>query len=252
MTILRHFLVVVLVSLIGGLGGVAWGEGIVLPDVAETGCPIPLRIDATIPDGATVLGPGWMLPDTLSGKHKYDVSKNLVIVAQLTPGKYEIRYECYWYHTEPIEVFDANGNKITVLQFLGAGHIHDTATLTITGDPGPDPPDPPDPPTPGGPYQIMLMFDGDQLDNLPREQRDLLTSLSLRQRLVASGHVLLEVLEAGGLGGSVPPAYQPWVNAVKGDPMPRVALAPKDGGTIKDYALPENETDLMKLLENPR
>ena len=156
----------------------------------------------------------------------------------------------FWIHVEPIEVFDANGKQITILSYLGHGSYDDTATLTITGDPGPNPPPPPPPPPPPlGPWQIMMYFDGGRLDNLPPSQRDLLISLTLRQRLVAADHVFLEVLEAESFAGSVPEKYKPWVDTVRGDPMPRIAIAPKEGGTIRDYDLPEDEAGLIKLLE---
>ena len=40
-----------------------------------------------------------------------------------------------------------------------------------------------------------------------------------------------------------------WWRAVDGDPLPRIALAPLDGGDISDYPLPANKEELWAMLE---
>ena len=232
-----------------GLGGTAWAEGIVCPDTAERDHPVAISLEAEIPDGAKTMGPGWQLSP---GLNSYRVSDGLIVVAA-APGTYQISYQIFWIHLEPVTLFDANGNEITIMSYLGHGTYDDTATLTITGeDPGPDPPDPPDP-DPQGPWRIMLFYDARMLDNLPSEQRQILTSLAVREQLVADGHNLLEVLEdAVFSAGSVPADYQPWVNAAKKHSVPSIAIAPKsEAGTIRVYPLPANRADLMELLEAP-
>ena len=114
--------------------------------------------------------------------------------------------------------------------------------------PDPDPPDPPLPP--GGPWQIVLFYDGGQLDNYPPSQRNLLTSLALRKQLQQDGHDLLEILESAAVNnGTVVSKLEPWIKSVKGKPFPRVALAPVAGGTIQDFPLPADETAFLALLK---
>ena len=113
--------------------------------------------------------------------------------------------------------------------------------------PGPKPPEP-KPPVPGGPYQILLLYDTEQLDNLPPEQRDLLTSLVYRQKLVAAGHRVLGVFAAQTINPANASKFKVFFDAVKDDPLPRIAIARLEGGKVADFALPANMADLEKLL----
>jgi hypothetical protein len=132
-------------------------------------------------------------------------------------------------------------------QFLQDEH---TAAIVVKGV-GPEPgPDPPVPPQPGGKWEVMLFYEADQLDNYPEPQRQLLTSLKLRDELTSAGHLFYRVVEAGALTANVAGSgWEPWFNAVKGDPMPRVAIRPRGGGAIKDVQLPSDRAALLKLLE---
>ena len=126
-------------------------------------------------------------------------------------------------------------------------------TFTVGPDvPPPFPPVPPvppiPPPVPGGPYQILLLYDQDQLDNLPADQRALLTSLVYRQQLTAKGHRVLGVFAAQTINPANASRFKAYFDAVKDDPLPRIAIAKLDGGKVADFPLPANMADLKKLL----
>lgn len=133
-----------------------------------------------------------------------------------------------------------------------------TYTITVgtspDPDPGPDPdPDPEPDPQPGRRWQIMFFQESGDLDDLPRGQVELLSSLSLREELAAAGHYVLGVSDKDACStGTCPVKLRPFWSAVTGDPMPRVALAPIGGGSVKDYPLPADKAGLFKLLENPQ
>lgn len=113
---------------------------------------------------------------------------------------------------------------------------------------GDDPvPPPPPPPPPGGPYQVVLFYSPDQLDNLTADQREILNSMVYREKLKAVGHNLLGVL-ADNAAPSPQSKFRAFYNAVAGDPMPRVALASKDGGKVVDFPLPATVEALDALL----
>jgi hypothetical protein len=149
--------------------------------------------------------------------------------------------------------FEAPAGEYGVF-FFKAGSVQPQITRVVLGGgtPGPNPPEPPEP-TPGGPYQILFYYQGEDLDNLPQAQRDLMVSLAVKERLKAAGHVVLGALEAQSMkSGSVPARWKAWVDAVQGDPLPRVAIAPKAGGPVHDFPLPVNEAALNALLANPK
>lgn len=127
-------------------------------------------------------------------------------------------------------------------------------TYSITVGSNPDPgPDPGPDPQPGQRWQIMLFHESGDLDSLPRGQVELLSSLKLRQELEAAGHYVAGVFDDDTSGTSgIPAALQPWFEAVKNDPMPRIALAPLAGGVVRDYPLPADRAGLMKFLEAPK
>jgi len=134
------------------------------------------------------------------------------------------------------------------LQDFGMYEYSKTFTVGPDVPVPPFPPVPPVPPVPGGPYQILLLYDQDQLDNLPSNQRDLLTSLVHRQKLTAAGHRVQLVLAAQTIDPTVPSKFKAFFDAVKDDPLPRIAIAKLDGGKVADFPLPANIADLEKLL----
>lgn len=140
--------------------------------------------------------------------------------------------------------------------------------VVVEGDvplpPKPDPPkpDPPDPPKPGQKYQVMFFYETDDLDNMPMAQREMVTGLAFREALEAKGHRFMGAYDADTIvtvkqscNGrtctevrSVAPALKEWWAAVDGDPLPRVAIAPLDGGDIKDFPLPAGRAELYLLM----
>ena len=119
---------------------------------------------------------------------------------------------------------------------------------------GPNPPLPPDPdpqPEPGAKYQVALLIESGDLDNLPRAQQAILASLKLRDELARRGHHLVGILERDQ-AKDAPPGLAPFYEAASGKPLPRIEIAPVAGGTITDYPLPADEASLWKILgESP-
>lgn len=129
----------------------------------------------------------------------------------------------------------------------------------------PNPPDPPDPPAPNptAKWQVMFFLESTDVDDLPAGQIELISSLAFRQSLEAAGHRFMgrydrdSVMETRSTcNGTTCRPYlavksdlAPWWGAVKGDPLPRLAIAPIDGGDIRDFPMPADEAALYKLLE---
>ena len=232
--------------LTGIFGSLAFGE-IVAPVTSLEHHPIPVSISGdTIPTTGRVirLGPGWIIPDGLNVDHVSPTRLSVCGAPRTEP--YVIRYQITWIHLE--EFLDGEGK--TRWGYVAHGESNDTHTLTITGDSGPpDPPKPPDPNPADQKHLIMIFYRANLLDNMTRDQRTILTSLSLRQRLKADGHRVVEILDYDAFSaGSIPERYEPWFRAVKDDPMPRICLAPIEGGVIRDYPLPANQEKLWELL----
>jgi hypothetical protein len=124
------------------------------------------------------------------------------------------------------------------------------AVVTIVPDDDPEPPDPPDPPPPDQKWQVAFFFDTDKLDDYTDDQLVLLSGLRFRQALVDAGNIFVGSFNVDSLDKGKKPAanLEPWFASVRGKSMPRVALAPHDGGTIRHFPLPENEAALKKLL----
>jgi hypothetical protein len=116
----------------------------------------------------------------------------------------------------------------------------------VKPEPGPGP-NPPKPPLPGGPYQVVMFYDEQQLDDLPVAQRDLLTSMVSQAKIAQAGHVIQGVLSVQSIG-STTGLLAPFIKEVQGDPLPRIAVAPKSGGAVRDYPLPASLADLEALL----
>lgn len=152
-------------------------------------------------------------------------------------------------------VFEAEAGEYAILFFPANAPIPQPRVAKVVlgagADDGGNDPNPPDPVEKK--WQIMFFYDGNALDNLPSRQREILISLALRKRLVAAGHTVLEVLESSAVNaGGAPAKYDAFINAVVGDPLPRIALAPKDGGKVIDFPLPPDESALMLLLKEAK
>jgi hypothetical protein len=138
--------------------------------------------------------------------------------------------------------------------------------VMVGGDPNPpnppDPPDPPDPPNPTSKWQVVFFHASGTLDNLPRAQIDMLSGLVFRDEVTAKGDRFVGSFNVDSVAKTVrtcdgtkcwttyamPAELVPFFNAVKGDPMPRVAIAPINGGAVRDFPLPENAAAFWTLL----
>jgi hypothetical protein len=47
---------------------------------------------------------------------------------------------------------------------------------------------------------------------------------------------------------TVPANLKPYWDAIQGDPLPRVAIAPLGGGAVRDFPMPADSVALYKLL----
>lgn len=157
-------------------------------------------------------------------------------------GTYTIRAFGIWVQTKDITVGDQ-----TVPVLIDFGQYDYRTQLEVSGG-GPIPPPPP---PPGGKYKIVMFYEANQLDNYPQPQRALLTSLQIREQLVSKGHDFLEALEAASLN-SASELFAPYIASVNGDPLPRIAIVPLEGGKVLDFPLPGNVDLLWALLENPQ
>jgi len=119
----------------------------------------------------------------------------------------------------------------------------------VPPDPQPDPQ--PDPPLPGEKWQVVIVFERMQLDNLPWSQRTIIGSLVFRERLKEAGHRLVAIVDqhVEGTDGKPPQDLAAYLNACKGDPVPRICLAPLKGGPVRDFPLPQTEDEVFALLE---
>lgn len=228
----------------------AYGQ-ITVPKETPEYNPIHISVTAEIPTDGRIItsGPGWILSP---GINAYRVSPTEMVVCA-PPGNYSVAYKIFWIHLQEVKFKDFDGNEVSIWSYISHGNYDTHAAFKILGevDPGPDPTPDPDPPNPDGKWQIMLYYDSSRLDNYPRGQRLLLTSLSLRKQLVTSGHNVILTHDVRQDSGSMPDWFKPWADAVKGDTMPRIALAPypmKKSDPIRDFPLPASEAALMELL----
>jgi hypothetical protein len=164
------------------------------------------------------------------------------------PGKYTVEATGTWRLYQ--QIIDKNDKEWQVIS--DEDDYEFAASFEVTGGAAPDPlPFPPGPkppsPQPGGPYQLLLLYDAGQLDNLPPSQRFLLTSLVATKKLEALGHRVLGVFAV-----QEPPTgskYKAYFDAAKGDALPRIAIARLSGGKVTDFTLPETYEELAKLLD---
>lgn len=160
------------------------------------------------------------------------------------PGKYTIEAMGEWRLYQTIISKDDKEYKV----IADEDDYEFAASFEVTGGDGPvPPPPPPPPPPPGGPYQVVLFYSPDQLDNLTADQRAILNSMEYREKLTKAGHTLLGVL-ANNAAPSPQSKFRAFYNAVSGDPMPRLAVASEAGGKVVDMPLPATFAELEALL----
>lgn len=97
---------------------------------------------------------------------------------------------------------------------------------------------------------MAIIFERDRLDNLPWSQRTIIGSLMFQQRLKAAGHHLVGIVDqhVEGADGKKPEKLTAYLAACEGDPIPRICLAPMQGGPVKDFPLPKTEEEVFALL----
>jgi hypothetical protein len=95
---------------------------------------------------------------------------------------------------------------------------------------------------------VILFYEWGQLDNLPSRQQELLTSLTVRDQIVAAGHVFHAAYDRSFVDSGKPADKAAWFRAVAGKTFPVVAFAPKTGGPVEVAPLPADLDGLLKLL----
>ena len=196
-------------------------------------------VKASVPEGATFSG-GWVASEGVSFlSHSADT-----IHWTAPPGEHSLSYSGFWLHVVPVTFTDGSGKEITIQSYLGHGSVSESATFTVVG--GADPVPKPEPPNPAGPKRIVFFVAANDLDSMPYAQRYLVTSLVARKNLAARGHTFLLIDD--DQMQNPPTEYAPWVEAVKDDPLPRVAFADADGGPITDYPMPVDYKHLLELI----
>jgi len=221
---------------------VAYGA-INVPAESEPYEPIVAQVESQIPDGASFNG-GWEVSE---GCKFLKVGEG-VIHLWACPGEHSLKYSGYWVHTKEVTFKDGDGNTVTIQSFLGSGFVNEEAGFKVLGS-QPDPPDPDDPgPKPGQKYQIVFFVKSENLHKMPEKQKELVTSLIVRRDLSDLGNKVVQVIDDDMIRSGVPERWTPWIEAVMGDPLPRVALAPIGGGAIQDYPLPSDWEGLVRLL----
>jgi len=221
----------------------AYGQ-IEVPAESEANTPIVATITTAVPTGATFDGQ-WessaaFLPAGDNSIHLW-----------AAPGTHSLSYSGFWVQVEPITFKDGDGNTITVQSYLGSGRVNETAEFSVAGGAEPDNPQPPGP-VPTGPKHLVFFVLAEELDTMPPTQKYLVNSLTVRKDLTARGHTLLLVMDDDQLRMTSPGKWAPWINAVAGDQLPRVGIAPAAGGEVEDHELPIDYLSLLKLLgESP-
>jgi hypothetical protein len=212
----------------------------VCKDAYQPGEQIVVQVVPTgVPDGAIIRGSlsvsgkssVWQ-PD--ANKHEYGIWGD--------SSKHSITAKGMWVKTD-------TGKLGGALQDFGWYEYYKDITIgPEVPVPDPFPPKPEPQPKPGGPYQILFLYDQQQLDNMPTLQRAILTSLEHQQALSSLGHRVVGVLAAQ----AVNPAstkYKAYLDAAKDVPLPLVAYMPLAGGKVQCVTLPPTYGELVKLLD---
>lgn len=214
--------------------GVCYGD-IDVKETYEAGEPIVVKVVATgVPDGAKLRG-----AVVITDARFLQPSTDAVYYVWAGTGEHTVTATGVWVVTQDIKVGDS-----TVPVLVDFGQYSYSKKFTVGKGSGPNPPKPP---TPGGPYQVVMFYDEQQLDDLPVAQRDLLTSMVAQGKIAQAGHVVQGVLSVQSIGSTTGP-LAPFIKEVQGDPLPRIAVAPKSGGVVRDYPLPASLADLEALL----
>ena len=223
---------------------------ITVPAVTDSHMPIVAVVTAPeqMPEGATFDG-GWKL----EGAHYLPDGKNRIHI-WAKPGEYKLEFSGLWLHLKDVTFTDGAGQEITITSYLGHGFIDEQSHFKVAGGTDPDPePDPT--PGPSGPQQLVFFVQAEELDKLPQGQREILTSLVVRKDLEDQGHLWLIQIDDDQIKSGVPDKWKSWIESARNadgslKDLPRVSIAPKGGGPIADYPLPNDYTGLLELLNS--
>ena len=178
----------------------------------------------------------WIVGPRGLEKFKSSKADNSEVVFTGPPGEYQILLAVIPEQGEP-----AKSNAVMSI---------------VEGDVPPDPdPDPePDPPIPpDSKWQVVIVYESNDLDNYPTEQVVIIKSLTLRKQLAEAGHILLPggIMDRNSVNrnNKVPEALRPFYNACKGDKFPRICISPMDGGPVQDFDLPADGDAVLALLK---
>ena len=117
-------------------------------------------------------------------------------------------------------------------------------------EPKPEPKPPQPEPQPQQKWQIAVVLETGQLDNLPEGQRSLLASLLVRKEIAARGHHFAGIFDKDS-ERSAGAQHKGWFDAARGQQLPVLLLAPLSGGTVRAYPLPADVNAFWKLLASP-
>ena len=253
-TLMRPLLLVLL------LCGVCSGQTIDGPDEVQLMHPQKYAI-SDIPEGCSTL---VLYSDVIDNDPQF-FKPNHFLFWSKEPGKFEL--------------------SAIVINWKSQQVYQIRKVIKVIGEPGPDPPNPPDPPDPPDPlakWQIWFFRESTDGDELTTDHHELLSGLKFRDSLEEKGHLFMGswdissesqanwpvkmvekdcLVDRFGRKTCFPPipmrsppkdlAVEVW-DKVRGDPMPRVAIAPIDGGVIQDFPLPDDVSGFWKLLESAR
>jgi hypothetical protein len=137
-----------------------------------------------------------------------------------------------------------DGNKAVQVTITAPNYKSAATTITIIDN------DAINPPQPNIKFQVMFFMESGQLDNLSDAQRNMLASLVFRDGIRQKGHVLVGIWDKDltDPNNKIPERYKPYFDVINGKTLPRICIAPVDGGTIQDYPLPADEAGFWALL----
>jgi len=103
---------------------------------------------------------------------------------------------------------------------------------------------------PSGPYRVVIVYDGDLLDDMDEDQRALIKSLAVRDELAELGHVWERAYTTAALDDV--PADTDLGRMARGlsdNPTPCMAWAPLGGGEVQEGPLPDDLAGLLEVLK---
>ena len=236
-----------LILLFGLTCTTAIAEQINIPPESPRDTIIEATVTTDMPPEAEFFG-DWEAP----GVSSIPVGRDKLHIAGKS-GAYLVTYGGYWILMgQEITVKDINGVPQTFRPLLDHGKVKAKQPYKITEGDQPDPPDPtPDPPNPAGPKQIVFFIVSDDLDKpgvITPAQRELVTSLQVRQDLLDLGHQLIQVIDNDQIKEGVPSKWAPWIRQAMNKPLPLMAYADKDGGEITVVPMPDGWIPMLNVI----